>query len=56
MSDKRNTTRRAVQEDPYDFSGPLWQKYFNETRSKARFPRGYKEVFSVDTTSKLHGA
>lgn len=36
-------------EDPYDFSGPLWKKYFEETRSKARFPRGYKEVFSVDT-------
>ncbi|WP_306641707.1 hypothetical protein [Sanyastnella coralliicola] len=30
--------------DPYDFSGPLWEKYHKEVRSRARFPRGYKEV------------
>lgn len=30
--------------DLYDFSGPLWKKYHKETRSKAKFPRGYKEV------------
>lgn len=54
MNDQRKFTRSAVQEDPYDFTGPLWQKYFQETRSKARFPRGYKEVFSVDDESELH--
>lgn len=31
-------------QDVYDFSGPLWEKYHKEVRSKARFPRGYKEV------------
>ena len=30
--------------DIYDFSGPLWEKYHKETRKKAKFPRGYKEV------------
>jgi|GEM_PF-2403776 len=34
-------------QDVYDFSGPLWKKYFNETRKKVRFPRGYKEVSSI---------
>ena len=31
-------------QDMYDFSGPLWEKYHEETRNKVRFPRGYKEV------------
>jgi hypothetical protein len=37
----------SVNQDVYDFSGPLWNKYFNETRKKVRFPRGYKEVSSL---------
>jgi len=29
----------------YDFTeSPLWNEYFQKTRSKAKFPRGYKEV------------
>jgi hypothetical protein len=36
-----------VSSDLYDFSGPLWKKYYVETREKVRFPRGYKEVSSV---------
>ncbi|MFT4777667.1 MAG: hypothetical protein ACJAU0_000752 [Flavobacteriales bacterium] len=31
-------------QDLYDFSGPLWEKYHEETRNKVRFPRGYREV------------
>ena len=32
-------------ESLYDFTGcPLWNEYFHKTRSKAKFPRGYKEV------------
>ncbi len=30
--------------DAYDLTGPLWTKYFRETREKVRFPRGYKEI------------
>ena len=32
----------------YDFSGPLWRKYYEATRRNVRFPRGYKEVSLFD--------
>lgn len=35
---------KKVQRDIYDFSGPLWEKYYKETRRTVKFPRGYKEV------------
>ncbi|MDZ4823502.1 MAG: hypothetical protein SH856_08590 [Flavobacteriales bacterium] len=34
--------------DEYDFTGPLWNKYFTDTRKSVRFPRGYKEVSMND--------
>lgn len=42
-----NKNQRAGTPEMYDFSSPLWDGYFKATRSKARFPRGYKEVSSV---------
>ncbi len=42
-----NKSQRAGTSEMYDFSSPLWDGYFKATRSKARFPRGYKEVSSV---------
>jgi hypothetical protein len=48
MKTEQTPSRSSKNEDVYDFSGPLWQKYFHETRRKARFPRGFKEVFLVD--------
>lgn len=46
MNTKNNhyAEKRASASDLYDFSGPLWEKYHEETRKKVRFPRGYKEV------------
>lgn len=37
-------TPKSDHSDLYDFSGPLWEKYFQKTRKNARFPRGYREV------------
>ncbi len=34
--------------DIYNFSGPLWERYYQETRKKVRFPRGYKDVSIYD--------
>jgi len=42
-----NKNQSAGTSEMYDFSSPLWDGYFKATRSKARFPRGYKEVSSV---------
>ncbi|NNE55902.1 MAG: hypothetical protein HKN32_07775 [Flavobacteriales bacterium] len=45
MKNKDNSRNEsASKQDIYDFSGPLWNKYFEETRKKVKFPRGYKEV------------
>jgi hypothetical protein len=38
----------AATEAVYQAPGPLWQKYHRETRSRAKFPRGYKEVTLLD--------
>lgn len=43
MERHNNQTTRSSS-DLYDFTGPLWEKYHKETRKKAKFPRGYKEV------------
>lgn len=42
-SKKQNSTA-----DIYNFSGPLWDQYYKETRKKVRFPRGYKDVSIYD--------
>lgn len=39
----------AATEAVYATPGPLWQKYHRETREKAKFPRGYKEVTLLNT-------
>jgi hypothetical protein len=36
------------EEDLYNFSTPLWDKYFYHTRQHVRFPRNYKEVSALD--------
>lgn len=49
----RKTEQSSLgKQEMYDLSSPLWESYFHETRKKARFPRGYKEVSSFDTAKK----
>lgn len=47
MKKNRQIDHTGVAENLYDFSGPLWSKYFKKTRDNARFPRSYREVFST---------
>jgi hypothetical protein len=44
MEKHQNESQKAGA-DIYDMRGPLWEKYFNETRKKVKFPRGYKELY-----------
>jgi hypothetical protein len=37
----------------YDFSGPLWERYFKSTRKQVRFPRNYKEVTIYSSPADL---
>ncbi|MGF1564986.1 MAG: hypothetical protein ACFCUH_06440 [Flavobacteriales bacterium] len=48
MKKNRQQDNAGAAENLYDFSGPLWSKYFKKTRNNARFPRSYREVFSID--------
>ena len=32
----------------YNFSSPLWDRYFKRTRENVRFPRNYKEVSGLE--------
>lgn len=48
MKRKDHDAQKGASEKLYDFSGPLWSNYFRKTRSNARFPRGYREVFSIE--------
>jgi hypothetical protein len=36
------------QEVIYNFSSPLWDRYFKRTREGVRFPRNYKDVSALD--------
>jgi len=45
--------RSSLQEDIYDFSGPLWEKYYKETRRNVKFPRGYKDVSLFDELTEV---
>ncbi len=42
------SSRNRLYQDIYDFSGPLWEKYYKETRRNVKFPRGYKDVSLFD--------
>jgi hypothetical protein len=46
---QKGKSRASSSSDIYDFSGPLWEKYYMETRKKVKFPRGYKEVSSAQS-------
>jgi hypothetical protein len=48
MKKNKQQDNAGAAENLYDFSGPLWSKYFKKTRNNARFPRSYREVFSID--------
>lgn len=48
MDQQAQCEEQGKEMDPYDFSGPLWEKYHKDVRSRARFPRGYKEVTIFD--------
>lgn len=48
MKHKTHKEGSETTENLYDFSGPLWSNYFHKTRSNARFPRSFREVFSVE--------
>lgn len=40
-------------ENIYDFSSPLWDRYFKATRKHVRFPRNYKEVSVFSAAADL---
>ncbi len=43
---ENNQNERPIEvSNIYDMRGPLWEKYFSETRKKVKFPRGYKEQY-----------
>jgi len=33
----------------YDFFSPLWFEYYKEIRKTVKFPRGYREISSINT-------
>lgn len=44
MNQDENRSPGAILESVYDFSSPLWSKYYNEIRKTVKFPRGYREI------------
>jgi hypothetical protein len=48
FKNQKGSNKQTGVGDIYNFSGPLWERYYQETRKKVRFPRGYKDVSIYD--------